>query len=115
MTKFEASKRIQEEIKLKRMELKELERKSKELGECYITLSNGLIIENPLNVLHWSANEDNYIQGNIFDSKEDAELEVKRRNLIFRFKKFRDEYNEGWKPNWDSVKEKKWFSHFILP
>lgn len=99
MTKFEEHKRLQEEIKSKRKELEILERESKELGECYIILTNGMIAEQPMNMLHWSANEDNYIQGNLFDSKEEAELEVKRRNLIFRFKRFRDECNDGWKPD----------------
>lgn len=107
MTKFEEHKRLQEEIKSKRTELEVLERKSKELGECYITLSNGMIIEQPMNIFHWYANEDNYIQGNLFDSKEEAELEVKRRNLIFRFKRFRDECNMEWKPDWDT-NDTKW-------
>ena len=109
MNKFEKNKFLQEEIKSKRRELEILERESKELGECYIILTNGMIAEQPMNMLHWSANEDNYIQGNLFDSKKEAELEVKRRNLMFRFKKFRDKCNDGWKPDWCSPIHNKYF------
>lgn len=98
MNKFEENKFLQEEIEHKRAELAELERKSKKLGNYYIILSDGLIGEQPINILHWTANVDCYIQGNLFDSKKDAELEVQRRNLIFRFKHFRDECNGDWKP-----------------
>lgn len=107
MNKFEESKFLQEEIKHKRAELVELERKSKELGNYYIILSNGLIGEQPINSLHWTSNVDCYIQGNLFDSKEEAELEVQRRNLFFRFKHFRNECNEDWKPDWSDNKEIK--------
>lgn len=110
MNKFEENKFLQEEIKHKRAELAELERKSKELGNYYIILSDGLIGEQPINILHWTSNVDCYIQGNLFDSKKDAELEVQRRNLIFRFKHFRDECNEDWKPDWRNYLEKK---HYI--
>lgn len=109
MNKFEENKFLQEEIKSKRTELEILERKLKKLGNCYIIFSDGTIDERPIDLFHTMINVDCYYQGNLFDSKEDAQLEVKRRNLIFRFKKFRDECNEGWNPNWDSTKEKKWF------
>ena len=33
-----------------------------------------------------------FSQGNIFQTEEAAELEVKRRNLLTRFKAFRDEW-----------------------
>ena len=36
-------------------------------------------------------------QGNIFRTKKEAELEVKRRNLLTRFRAFRDECNGDWK------------------
>lgn len=38
--------------------------------------------------------------GNTFLTKEAAELEAKRRNLLTRFRAFRDECNGDWKPNW---------------
>lgn len=120
MNKFEENKLLQEEIKSKRTELEVLERKLKKLGNCYIIFSDGSIDERPIDLFHTAINVDCYYQGNLFDSKEDAQLEVKRRNLIFRFKKFRDECNEDWKAvsgkqcktskyligySWDSIDE----------
>ena len=48
-----------------------------------------------------------FSQGNIFPTKEAAELEAKRRKLLTRFRAFRDECNGGWKPDWSS-QDKKW-------
>lgn len=45
--------------------------------------------------------------GNVFPTKEAAELEAKRRNLLTRFKSFRDECNGNWKINWDAVDQGK--------
>lgn len=45
-------------------------------------------------------------QGNTFKTKEAAELEAKRRNLLTRFKAFRDESNNGWNPNFSNHTEK---------
>lgn len=41
-----------------------------------------------------------FSQGNIFQTEEAAELEVKRRNLLTRFRAFRDECNGDWKADW---------------
>ena len=48
-----------------------------------------------------------FLQGNIFPNEQAAELEAKRRNLLTRFKAFRDECNGDWKPDWSS-QDKKW-------
>lgn len=48
-----------------------------------------------------------FLQGNIFQTEQAAELEAKRRNLLTRFRAFRDECNVGWKPDWSS-QDKKW-------
>ena len=51
-----------------------------------------------------------FSQGNIFTTKQAAELESKRRNLLTRFRAFRDECNDGWKPDWsDSFN----FKHYL--
>lgn len=47
--------------------------------------------------------------GNIFPTKEAAELEAKRRNLLTRFRAFRDECNDDWKPDWKNAYENKLF------
>lgn len=45
-------------------------------------------------------------QGNVFPTKEAGLLEAKRRNLLTRFRAFRDECNEDWKPKWHDNKPK---------
>lgn len=42
-----------------------------------------------------------FSQGNIFPTREAAELEAERRNLLTRFRAFRDECNGDWKLNWN--------------
>ena len=48
-----------------------------------------------------------FSQGNVFPTEEAAELEAERRNLLTRFRSFRDECNDGWKPDWSNL-DKKW-------
>ena len=55
-----------------------------------------------------------FSQGNIFPTKEAAELEAKRRNLLARFRAFRDECNGDWKPDWDNHLENKYYIGFGL-
>ena len=50
--------------------------------------------------------DGSFNQGHIFRTKKEAETEVKRRNLLTRFRAFRDECNNGWKPDWDINNEK---------
>lgn len=57
------------------------------------------------------ADDEYFSQGNIFPTKEAAELEAKRRNLLTRFKAFRDECNVNWKVDWESNNDRK---HYIL-
>ena len=47
-----------------------------------------------------------FSQGNIFKTKQAAELEAKRRNLLTRFKAFRDECNGDWQINWNKNEAK---------
>lgn len=53
------------------------------------------------------ADDEYFSQGNIFPTKEAAELESKRRNLLTRFRAFRDECNGDWKADWRVSKEIK--------
>lgn len=46
------------------------------------------------------ADNNFFSQGNIFPTEEAALLEAKRRNLLTRFRAFRDECNDGWEPDW---------------
>lgn len=53
-----------------------------------------------------------FSQGHIFRTKKEAETEPKRRNLLTRFKAFRDECNDGWKPDWRNHLEYKHYLYF---
>ena len=54
-----------------------------------------------------------FSQGNIFTTKQAAELESKRRNLLTRFRAFRDECNDGWKPDWSNSFKSKHYLEII--
>ena len=55
-----------------------------------------------------------FSQGNIFPTKQAAELEAKRRNLLTRFRAFRDECNDGWMPDFSDDEEKYYLYYSIL-
>lgn len=58
---------------------------------------------------HDIESDDRYFsQGNTFPTQQAAELEVKRRNLLTRFRAFRDECNGDWKADWNDYNSKKW-------
>ena len=75
--------------------------------EYYYIQSNGDIFSDD-----WYGTEadDRYFsQGNIFPTEQAAELEVKRRNLLTRFRAFRDECNGDWKVDWTNVRQNKYY------
>ena len=84
----------------------------KEGGGQFILLSDGSV-----EYYRWKNNEDDqqrFNQGNIFKTKEAAQLEAKRRNLLTRFRAFRDECNNGWKPDFNDDEEKYYLYYSIL-
>lgn len=58
--------------------------------------------------LEFPEDDSRFLQSNIFPTKEAAELESKRRNLLTRFRAFRDECNDGWKPDWNDINQDKY-------
>ena len=50
-----------------------------------------------------------FSQGNIFPTEQAAKLEAERRNLLTRFRAFRDECNGDWKPDTTDVASKKYY------
>lgn len=61
---------------------------------------------------YWSdfkTDKDRFKIGNTFSTKEAAELESKRRNLLTRFGAFRDECNGDWKTDWNDTDQEKYF------
>lgn len=60
----------------------------------------------------WSGtweDKDRFNSGNIFPNKETAELEAKRRELLTRFRTFRDECNGDWKADWNDFTHRKYY------
>ena len=51
-----------------------------------------------------------FSQGNTFLTEQEAVLEAKRRNLLTRFRAFRNECNEDWKSDCKDVTQKK---HYV--
>lgn len=77
----------------------------------YIVNSRGLV-----KFLFWDncvANKKTFNQGHIFPTKQAAELEAKRRNLLTRFRAFRDECNGNWKPDWSDSFKSKYYLEII--
>ena len=76
-----------------------------EEDEYWVLDSHGNIL-----LLNWDGygfEENRLNQGNTFLTEEAALLESKRRNLLTRFKAFRDECNGNWKPKWSGNEEMK--------
>lgn len=58
--------------------------------------------------------ESRFEQGNIFPTRQAALLEAKRRNLLTRFRAFRDECNGDWEADWTNGFEDKLFISFNI-
>lgn len=82
--------------------------------KCPYEIGDKYYIVNPrgsVKFVFWNgcvSNEKTFNQGNTFPTKEEAELEAKRRNLLTRFRAFRNECNGDWKPDW-SEQDSKYF------
>lgn len=74
--------------------------------EYFFVDPEGIVLKSRWDNMNFDINA--FSQGNIFKTGEEAELEVKRRKLLTRFRAFRDDYNEGWKPDWNDTYEAKW-------
>lgn len=80
-------------------------------GDEYFALNHrGSIIETTWN--NHCVDEERFELGNVFPTREAAELEVKRRNLLTRFKAFRDECNGNWKSDWTEDGEPHFFIYY---
>ena len=59
----------------------------------------------------WSGgpfDEGVYKQGHVFKNREEARKERDKRELLTRFRQFRDKCNGDWKPDWSTSEEKKY-------
>lgn len=77
----------------------------KDGDEYYFVSANGLAKYDSWD--NYGFEKRAFAQGNIFKTQQEAELESKRRNLLTRFRAFRDECNRDWKVDW-SNQDKKW-------
>lgn len=71
----------------------------------YCIQSNGAVFAGCWECIE--ADNKYFSQGNIFQTEEAAQLESKRRNLLTRFRAFRDECNGDWKVDWNT-NDAKW-------
>ena len=77
----------------------------KDGDEYYFVSANGLTKYDSWD--NYDFEKRAFEQGNVFKTQQAAELEAKRRNLLTRFRAFRDECNGDWKADWSDY-DKKW-------
>lgn len=111
MTNLEILKQQTADMEAKIKEMKaEIERMENGWGmKCPYREGDRFYLVNPrgsVKFVFWDncvSNKKSFNQGNIFPTRKAAELESKRRNLLTRFRAFRDECNRGF-----SVQDEKW-------
>ena len=79
----------------------------KDGDEYYFVSANGLAKYDSWD--NYDFEKRAFAQGNIFKTQQEAELESKRRNLLTRFRAFRDECNGDWKPDWKDNNSRKYY------
>lgn len=80
-------------------------------GEYYWFISDdGIVVRS--NWFCHKADMNRFYSGNTFSTKQSAELEAERRRLLTLFNAFRDECNDGWKPDWDDINQDKYVIKF---
>ena len=100
---------LQQELKFE-IQKKEIDYPFNYTEKCYLLTSNGDIAED-----WWSSSGNDrkiYRQGNFFKTKEDATREHYRRELLTRFRQFRDKCNGDWKPDFKDKFKAKYFIVF---
>lgn len=78
--------------------------------DCWKVHSDGCISKGTWDGYPYEKNL--YAQGNVFHTQEEAEKERDRRELLMRFKQFRDKCNGDWKPDWKDKVKLKYFIVF---
>lgn len=107
MKKLEKLKKEREELDKRIETLEYAERMFEEGDEFYYVDEFGNINCRKWGNFAWI--DGSFSQGHIFRTKQEAETETKKRNLLTRFRSFRDECNDGWKPDWCSPIDNKYF------
>lgn len=104
MEKLEKLKKEREELDKRIETLEYAERMFEEGDEIYYVDQFGTVNCGKWDNFAWI--DAAFSQGHIFRTKQEAETEVKRRNLLTRFRSFRDECNGGWKSKLNDNKPK---------
>ena len=104
MEKLEKLKKEREELDKRIETLEYAERIFEEGDEIYYVDQFGIVNCGKWDNFAWI--DAAFSQGHIFRTKQAAELEAKRRNLLTRFRAFRDECNGDWKADWSNSDEK---------
>ena len=107
---------LEEKVKELMDEIETLKREKKneefeynfEEFESYWTIGSGGDVYQALWTNH-DLDFERYSQGNVFQTKEEAERERDKRALLTRFRQFRDKCNGDWEPDFDNHLGK----HFI--
>lgn len=76
-----------------------------EFGDEYWNIIWGKVRKNTWDCI--DCERTSFEAGEIFPTQQEAELELKRRNLLTRFRAFRDECNGDWKADWMDYLENK--------
>lgn len=82
----------------------------KDGDEYYFVSANGLTKYDSWD--NYDFEKRAFAQGNIFKTQQAAKLESKRRNLLTRFRAFRDECNGDWEKDWKNHRNRKYFISF---
>ena len=104
MEKLERLKKEREELDKKIETLEYAERIFEKGEEFYFVDEFGNVTCRKWDDLAWI--DGAFSQGHIFRTEQEAETETKRRNLLTRFKAFRDECNGDWQINWNKNEAK---------
>lgn len=120
MTKLDTLKKQTADLEAKLKEMKaeidrlengwEMKCPYEEGDEYYFVSANGLAKYDSWD--NYDFEKRAFAQGNIFKTQQEAELEAKRRNLLTRFRAFRDECNGDWEKDWKNHRNRKYFISF---
>lgn len=61
------------------------------------------------NFVSSARDEDRYLRGFYFNTKEEAEQHLKERRLLFKLQQWAKLKNDGWEPDWSNDDEEKYF------
>ena len=87
----------------------EMKRPYKEGDEYWSLCDDGYVYKESWGFI--GDDEERFEAGNAFPTQQAAQREAKRRNLLTRFRAFRDECNGDWKADWKK-QDKKYFLYY---